>query len=61
MWVKQDQTAYFYNAQTLDETESLPSIIEDKFKHLHYTNPLELYVTCFDTIIFDDHNIVEQS
>ena len=36
-------------------------VIDGKFKHPFYINPLELHIPYFDTIIFDDHFIVEQS
>ena len=59
--VQQDQSANFNFPQTLDETDLLPFFIDNKFTHPHYIIPLELLNTCFDTILFDDHFVVEQS
>ena len=60
IWVHQD-SAYTNFPQTFGKIDLLPLIIRDDFKHPRYINPLELHITYFESIAFDNDFIVELS
>ena len=60
-WEQKDQNAYIHFPQVLTETELLPFLIRNDFKHLYYKNFTTLHTSHLDSIEFNPDFLLEQS
>ena len=59
LWEQQDQQAYIHFPQILTESELLPYIIKNEYRHLQYRDPTSFNTTYFEQINLDDNFITE--
>ena len=59
LWEQQDQQAYVHFPQILTETELLPYIIKNEYRHLQYRD-LTSYNTTYSEQINLDHNFITE-
>ena len=61
LWEQQDQQAYISFPQILTETEILPYIIKNEYRHLQYRDPTSFNTTYCEQINLDNNFITEYS
>ena len=61
LWEQQDQQAYVNFPQILTETELLPYIIKNEYRHLQYRNIKLFNTTYFEQVNLDHHLITDYS
>ena len=61
LWEQQDQQAYFNFPQILTQTELVPYIIKNEYKHLQYSALTSFNTTYFEQINLDHTFLVEHS
>ena len=61
LWEQQDQQASIHFPQILTQTELLPYIIKNEYRHLHYRDPTSFNTTYFEQINLDHNFITDYS
>ena len=61
LWEKQDQPGYIHLPTVLTQTELLPYIIKNDYKHSHFRDPTSLDISKFEPIQLDDDFLVPHS
>ena len=61
LWEQRDQHAHIHFPQIITETELLPYIIKNEYRHLQYRDPTSFTTTYFEQINLDHNFITEYS